>query len=347
MLFLGWGQKVEGVGCLYHLVCKSSIKHTTMYDAGHVIRQCSYASSYLLFTSLIFFFSLPVITVAISVSHSPPTQCGPFQVIWDDPVLTASMYILPLDDRPVNVDNRSIVHNTQTKTYNYTLNRLPLKTGTQFVVVLDYGSGALFSSPLQYTNSECSHDTILLAYVLLIDDIVPGVFVSSIQTVGDSSNSSCLSTDPEPMSSFFSLNPPVPSTCSAQIVRWNETKYQEPPEIRAFIPGGQAFKLNRPTTNTPAFTTWTVDMRAGSQVVLFVQPFIGGTIADSRTSPLITITANNTGHRNDCLSKYNFEVIVPATSATAASTHGSTIIISATATSTRAASTNEPTVTIR
>ena len=129
-----------------------SYQPTAMSDASYIIRKCSYARYYLLFISLIIFFSLPTITIAVDVSHSTPTQCGPFQVIWNDSVLYPSLFILPLDDQPVNVDNRSIVHDTQTKTYNYTLNELPLKTGTKFVVTLDYHSGALFSSTLLYTN---------------------------------------------------------------------------------------------------------------------------------------------------------------------------------------------------
>ena len=137
---------------MHHL----SYQPTTMSDAGHVIRKCSYACSYF-FISLIIFFSLPTITIAVSISHS--TQCGPFRVTWDDSVSSSSLYILPLNDRPVNVENGSIVHDTQTKTYNYTLNKLPLKTGTEFVVGLDYGSGAPFSSPLAiyYIRNQSAH----------------------------------------------------------------------------------------------------------------------------------------------------------------------------------------------
>ena len=118
-----------------------------MYDAGHVIRKCSYACSYLLFISLIIFFSLPTITVAFNVSHSTPTQCSPFQVvIWDNPDsalhIYNGLYLLPLDDRPVSLYNLSIGHDMD----NFTLNKLPLKAGTEFVIALNYQACALFSN---------------------------------------------------------------------------------------------------------------------------------------------------------------------------------------------------------
>ena len=112
-------------------------------------------------------------------------------------------------------------------------------------------------------------------------------YVSPIQTVGNSSDSSCVSTDPSPMNSFFTLDPPVPSTCSIQSVTWNETRYQEPPNIQVLIPGGPALQLDRPTTNTPAFTTWRVLISDGLQAFVFVESATG---ADSRTSPLFTVT---------------------------------------------------------
>ena len=140
---LGWGEQ-EDVGGLHHLVGTSPINPTAMSHAGYVIRKCLYAFSYLLFTSLILFFSLPAITVALNVSHSTPTQCGPFQVSWNDRY-DRPTYILPLNDRPViTTGNDTTIFDNQTMTYNYTIKKLPLKTGTQFIVLV----GALFSSPV-------------------------------------------------------------------------------------------------------------------------------------------------------------------------------------------------------
>ena len=100
------------------------------------------------------FLSLPATTFAsLHVSYSAPTQCSSFQIAWDDSHFLHKMFILPLalDNRPVNLDRFSLLaplHDTQTRTSNYTLNVLPLKSGTQFVLAMDYASGAL-SSPLQ------------------------------------------------------------------------------------------------------------------------------------------------------------------------------------------------------
>ena len=138
-------QKSIAVGGLLHLVGTYPINPTAVSHAGYVIRKCSYACSYLLSLSLIIFFSLPAITLARTVLYSTPTQCGPFNVTWDHSSDIYSFYILPLNGPPIIVDH--LVHdNSQTQTHIYILNKLPLKTGTQFVVSL--GDGALFSSPL-------------------------------------------------------------------------------------------------------------------------------------------------------------------------------------------------------
>ena len=141
---LGWGEQ-EDVGGLHHQVGTSPINPIATFPANYITRKCSYACSYLLFISIIVFFSLPPITVAINISNSAPTQCGPFQVTWDHDTMAPSFYILPLNDRPVIGDN-STTFDSQAMTWNYTLNKLPLKIGTQFVVSLRY-PGALFSSP--------------------------------------------------------------------------------------------------------------------------------------------------------------------------------------------------------
>ena len=280
------------------LVGTSPINPTTMSHTGYIIRKFSYASSYLLFISLMVFFSLPAITVAVDVQYTrPAAQCGPFHfaLVLDDSIWDSYVNILPLDDLPVGGDAK-IVHDNQTKTVNFTLDKLPLKTGTQFVFVLEYQSQSctLFSSPVQFTNSECSHDAILMAYVLLIV-VNDGIFVSSIQTVDDSSDSSCVSTNPSLISSFFLLDPPVPSTCSIQIVKWNQTRYQERPKILVLIPGGQAMRLDH--HQTLKYESWHVNVRTGTQMVVFVESPTGLT-TDSRTSPLITVTA---GQNDDCL----------------------------------------------
>ena len=141
---LGWGEEAD-VGGFHHLVGSSPINPTAMSHAGYVIWKCSYACSYLLFISLIFFFSLPAITVAFNVSNSSPTQCDPFKVIWDYPALAARLYIQPLNDSVVTANRSEFV--TKSMTWTFTRDKLPLKTGTQFVFSLGE-HGALFSSPL-------------------------------------------------------------------------------------------------------------------------------------------------------------------------------------------------------
>ena len=91
---------------------------------------------------------LPATTFAFDVSYSAPTQCNSFQTAWDDSHFLYKLLILPLalDDRPVNLDRSSLLaplHDSQTKTPNYTLNVLPFKSGAQFVLAMDYA----FSPP--------------------------------------------------------------------------------------------------------------------------------------------------------------------------------------------------------
>ena len=121
--------------------------------------------------------------------------------------------------------------------------------------------------------------------------------VSLIQTVGDSSDASCLTADVSAMSSFFTLNSATPSQCSPQTVSWNSTRYREPPDIRGFIPGGQPFTLDRPASNSTTQQDWDVHIREGTQFVLLVQPAASNQNAsgnnDARTSPLITVTGKS------------------------------------------------------
>ena len=126
--------------------------------------------------------------------------------------------------------------------------------------------------------------------------------VSLIQTVGSSSDTSCLTADASSMSSFFTLNPATPSQCSPQTVSWNSTRYREPPDIRGFIPGGQPFTLDRPTSNSTTQTVWDVHIREGTQIFFLVQPSVENQNTsgdgDARTSPLITVTGkSNQGDR--------------------------------------------------
>jgi len=118
--------------------------------------------------------------------------------------------------------------------------------------------------------------------------------VSLIQTVGDSSDASCLPTDLSPMSSFFTFNPPVLSQCFSETVSWNSTRYPEPPDIRGFIPGGRAFGLDRPTSNSSTQQGWDVNIRDGTQVVFLALPVASDqNTSNARTSPLITITGKS------------------------------------------------------
>ena len=103
------------------------------------------------------------------------------------------------------------------------------------------------------------------------------------------------------MSSFFSLDPPIPSTCSPQVVRWNETRYQEPPNVRVLVPGTQALKLDFSTSGSfKVNKTWDVNVQSGTQVVFFVESSIGR-VADSRTSRPFMVTTSPSRIGNDCL----------------------------------------------
>lgn len=128
-----------------HFASSSPNNLKTMPNPGHIIWKCSYA----LFLSLVLFFSLPATTLAFNASNSPPTQCGPFLITWDDSVIIYGLYILPFNDSPIIVNDLSLTtapHDTKMKTYNYTLNSLPLKSGTSFIVAMECEFG-LFLIP--------------------------------------------------------------------------------------------------------------------------------------------------------------------------------------------------------
>jgi hypothetical protein len=143
--------------------------------------------------------------------------------------------------------------------------------------------------------------------------------ISLIQTVGGSSDASCLTADVSSMSSFFTFNPAIPSQCSAQTVSWNSTRYRQPPDIRGFIPGGQAFTLDRPTSNSTTQKDWTVHIREGTQIVFLVQPAAlnqsTSAGSDARTSPLITVLGKS-GQGDACLDTNSPSSTVVSTSTT-------------------------------
>ena len=225
----------------------------------------------------------------INPSFSAGTQCGPFNVTWtwsntmDGPPFV--LLILPFDGQPtiLNLPNSSF--HAATNTGNYTLDKLPLRSGDQFIASMQYGDGVYLSCPIWV---QSAYPT-LVASILTICRNNGGV--SLVQTVGRSSDSSCLTHDASSTTSFFTLDPAVPPQCSYQNISWNSTRYPESPDIRGFIPGGNTFRFNRSPTNN---TIWEVNIQEGTQMVLLAQPaaLINNTSEDrnARTSPLITVT---------------------------------------------------------
>jgi hypothetical protein len=98
--------------------------------------------------------SLLAPTVAFTPSYSAATQCGPFTVTWGGPDVTTGppyvLLILPFDTHPTILKLPNSTYDTTTKIGNYTLDKLPLKSGSQFVVSLEDGIGALFSRPIYF-----------------------------------------------------------------------------------------------------------------------------------------------------------------------------------------------------
>jgi hypothetical protein len=60
------------------------------------------------------------------------------------------LLILPFDARPAILNLPDSSYDATTKTGNYTLVKLPLKSGAQFVVSMDDGYGAPFSRPIRF-----------------------------------------------------------------------------------------------------------------------------------------------------------------------------------------------------
>lgn len=108
-------------------------------------------SLYLFF--LLIFFALPATTMA---STSSPTQCGSFSATYENVTSSSSLLILPFDAPPIrNLTNPNF--DPVAKTWKYTLDKLPLKAGTQFVVTLDNGYGAPLSSPAWRASYQSPH----------------------------------------------------------------------------------------------------------------------------------------------------------------------------------------------
>src|SRR5258708_36971980 len=66
----------------------SPVNLISMSYARNIIPKYSYPS---LFLTLILLFSLPTTTVALDVSYSPTTQCGPYHLTWDDSVVLSTL----------------------------------------------------------------------------------------------------------------------------------------------------------------------------------------------------------------------------------------------------------------
>ena len=246
---------------------------------------------------IFFIFSFPTATVAFAPLYSVATQCRPFSATWswsgtmDGP--PSVLLILPFGAQPTIVEVPHNASNRTTMTGNYTLNKFPLKSGTQFIVSMLYGDGELFLPPAPIVRSanmvpSCTSDR-------------DGGNVSVVQTVGDSPDSNCLSTEAPSLHSFFTLDPPVPSQCSSQTVSWDSSLYPQPPEIRAFIPGGDAIYFDPPASKGATQLAWRVNVREGAQMVLLIRPIaLGQWEGNSRTSPLMVVTGKS-NDVPDCL----------------------------------------------
>jgi len=96
--------------------------------------------------------------------------------------------------------------------------------------------------------------------------------VSLIQTVGSSSDASCLTAGVSSMSSFFTLNQAPPFQCSPQLVSWESHTIPGTTRYPKIYPRGQPFTLDRPTSNSTTQTVWDVHIRQGAQIIFLVQP---------------------------------------------------------------------------
>ena len=92
-----------------------------------------------------------VTTMPVTPVYPPATQCGSFTVNWAGSNVTTglpfSLLILPLDAPPTISKLSNSSFDATTKTRIYTLDKLPLKSGAQFVVAMDDGYGVFVSTP--------------------------------------------------------------------------------------------------------------------------------------------------------------------------------------------------------
>lgn len=271
-------------------------------DTRHVVWRYRdrYKAYCILFLGLLFLsLPLPAATVAITTSYSVPTQCGPFTITWVGQWPSFELLILPFDAEPIWIaaPGQGFSYNIRTNTSSYTLDMLRLKSGTQFLATMDFGYGALFRLSSDTFQPECSH--YLLATIPQIGK--PFGPIPLIQIVGESSDSSCLTPDISPTSSFFTFDPPVPLECNHQIAAWNTTRYSEPPGIRGFIPGGETFRLTSETSLSATRHFWEVNLREGTQFILLIQSMTPNQRdGNSRTSALMTVTGKSNDIQN-CL----------------------------------------------
>ena len=103
------------------------------------------------FLGLVFFSTFPTATAAFTPFYSSATQCSPFTVTWGASNVTTGppffLLILPLDAPPTIVSLPNSAFDPTTKTGKYALDKLPLKSATQFIVTMDDGYGVFFSPP--------------------------------------------------------------------------------------------------------------------------------------------------------------------------------------------------------
>jgi len=99
-------------------------------------------------------FALPAATIAFESLYSDPTECGSFRTTWawsdtksGPPFL---LLILPFGARPTIIQLPDSCYNNTTRTGSYIIDKLKMKRGTEFIISMLYGEGALFSGLIQF-----------------------------------------------------------------------------------------------------------------------------------------------------------------------------------------------------
>jgi len=99
-------------------------------------------------------FSLPAATIAFDSSYSEATECGPFNATWtfSDTISAPPFFllILPFGAHPTIIELPDSSYNVATKTGCFTIDKLTMKRGTEFIISMLYGDGAPFSGPIQF-----------------------------------------------------------------------------------------------------------------------------------------------------------------------------------------------------